>query len=162
MRAITRLRWGRIPDETADASGAAAYRVFWGDDTSCAFLDFINSQTYEEFVRSLWKTVGLHLFYTILAWLKNGRSYRFGSVMANDFGIELERHKSAGNRKVFCVWDDIVIMDEPGVFCIGKKNNNDLWTDFRYLEDDNINLLENAVRIRARRGGDKLSSLLPA
>jgi hypothetical protein len=162
MRAITRLRWGRIPEDVSDTRGAAAYRVFWGDDTSCAFLDFINSQAYEEFVRSLWKTVGLNLFYKILAWLKNGKNYRFGSVMANDFGIELERHKSAGSRKVFCVWDDIVIMDEPGVFRIGKKNNNDLWTDFRYLEDDNINLLENAVRIRARRGGDKLSSLLPA
>jgi hypothetical protein len=161
MRSITRLRWGRIPEEMADTFGTAAYRVFWGDDTSCAFLDFIDSQAYEEFVRSLWKTVGLNLFYKILAWLKNGRSYRFGSVMANDFGIELERHKSAGNRKVFCVWDDIVIMDEPGVFCIGKKNSNDLWADFKYLEDDNINLLENAVRIRARRGGDKLSSLLP-
>ncbi|MDR1509110.1 MAG: hypothetical protein LBS53_05685 [Synergistaceae bacterium] len=162
MRSITRLRWGRIPEEMADVHGTASYRVFWGDDTGCAFLDFINSQAYEEFVRSLWKTVGLNLFYKILAWLKNGRNYRFGSVMANDFGIELERHKSAGSKKVFCVWDDIVIMDEPGVFCIGKKNNNDLWTDFKYLEDDNINLLENAVRIRARRGGDKLSSLLPA
>jgi hypothetical protein len=162
MSAITRLRWGKIPDETADARGAPAYRVFWGDDTGCTFLDFINSRAYEEFVRSLWKTVGLDLLYKILTWLKNGKSYRFGSVAANDFGIELERHKSAGNKKVFCVWNDIVIMDEPGVFCVGKKNNGDLWADFDYLEDDNINLLENAVRILARRGGDKLSSLLPA
>ncbi|MDR1137894.1 MAG: hypothetical protein LBK91_06185 [Synergistaceae bacterium] len=161
MRAITRLRWGRTSEETIGVRGAASYRVFWGDETSCAFLDFINSQAYEKFVRSLWKTVGLNLFYKILAWLRNGRNYRFGSVMANDFGIELERHKSAGGRKVFCVWDDIVIMDEPGVFCIGKKNSDDLWTDFKYLEDDNINLLENAVRMRARRGGDRLSSLLP-
>jgi hypothetical protein len=161
LRGITRLRWGRVPGEEGDARNAVSYRVFWGDESSCAFLDFLDTRAYEKFVRSLWKTVGLNLLYKILAWLRNGRSYRFGSVMANDFGIELERHKSAGGRKIFCVWDDIVIMDEPGVFCIGKKNNGDLWTDFKYLEDDNINLLENAVRMRARRGGDKLSSLLP-
>ena len=53
-------------------------------------------------------------------------------------------------------------MDQSGAFCIGKSDDNRLWVDFRYLEEDNINLLENAVRIREKHGTPRLSGLLQA
>ena len=160
LSAVTRMRWGRIPDSGGAVHSVTSYRVFWGDDAGFASLDFINGRSYEKLVRALWRAVGLKLLYRILMYLKSGNSYRFGSSLANDAGIELERHGKPGER-VFCKWGELVIMDEPGVFCLGKSDDNQLWADFKYLEEDNINLLENAVRIRLKRGGDRLSSLLP-
>ena len=159
---ITRMRWGRIPDEGTDAHSVISYRVFWGDEVGWASMDFVNGRVYEKIVRGLWKAVGLKLLRGILAGLRDGNSYRFGMVMANDRGIELERHDGADGGRVFCAWTDVVIMDQSGAFCIGKNDDNRLWVDFRYLEEDNINLLENAVRIREKHGTPRLSGLLQA
>ena len=162
LSSVTRMRWGRIPYSGGDAHSVASFRVFWGDDAGFASLDFIHGRSYEKLVRALWKAVGLKLLCRILLALKNGNSYRFGSSRADDFGIELDRHNGAGEKagKEFCKWNDLVILDEPGVFCLGKRNDGMLRADFSYLEEDNINLLENAVRLRAKQGGDRLSNLL--
>jgi hypothetical protein len=157
---ITRMRWGRIPDEGQDAYSVISHRVFWGDEVGWASMDFVNGRLYEKIVRGLWKAVGLKLLRRILAGLRDGNSCRFGAVTANDRGIELERHDGAEGGRVFCAWTDIVIMDKAGAFCIGKSGDSRLWVDFRYLEEDNINLLENAVRIRKKHGTPRLSGLL--
>jgi hypothetical protein len=157
---ITRMRWGRIPDEGQDAHSVTSYRVFWGDEVGWASMDFVNGRAYEKIVRGLWKAVGLKLLRGILVGLRDGNSCRFGAVIANDRGIELERHDGADGGRVFCVWTDIVIMDQAGAFRIGKSDDHRLWADFRYLEEDNINLLENAVRIREKHGTPRLSGLL--
>ena len=157
---ITRMRWGWIPDRGNDAHSVISYRVFWGDEVGWASMDFVNGRLYEKIVRGMWKAVGLKLLRRILAGLRNGNSYRFGMVTANDMGIELERHDGADGGRVFCAWTDVVIMDQAGAFCIGKSDDSRLWVDFRYLEEDNINLLENAVRIREKHGTPRLSGLL--
>jgi hypothetical protein len=161
LSAITSMRWGRIPDAGGDVHSVTSYRVYWGDDAGFASLDFINGRTYEKLVRGLWRAVGLKLLYRILTILKEGNSYRFGASMADDTGIELAYHEGPVGKKLFCKWNELVIMDEPGVFCLGKNDDNRLWADFKYLEENNINLLENAVRMRVKRGGDRLSSLFP-
>ncbi|MDR1966516.1 MAG: hypothetical protein LBQ36_07380 [Synergistaceae bacterium] len=161
--AISRVRWGRVPDPSGDVHNVAQYRVFWGYDYDGVSVDFINSRTYDKLAKSLWKAVGSKLMDRILAGMRDGGSYRFGETAANDLGIELERHtQQSRDERVFCRWADIVIMDEPGVFSLGMKDDNELWVDFKYLEDDNINILENAVRARAKRGTDRLSGALPA
>jgi hypothetical protein len=157
---ITRMRWGRIPDTGQDAHSVISYRVFWGDEVGWASMDFVNGRLYEKIVRGLWKAVGLKLLRRILAGLRDGNSYRFGAVMVNDRGAELERHDGADGGRVFCAWTDIVIMDQSGSFRIGKSDDSRFWVDFRYLEEDNINLLENAVRIREKHGTPILSGLL--
>ncbi|MDR1581306.1 MAG: hypothetical protein LBS35_13200 [Synergistaceae bacterium] len=157
---ITRMRWGRIPDEGSDTHSVITYRVFWGDEVGWASMDFVNGRLYEKIVRGLWKAVGLKLLRGILAGLRDGNSYRFGMITANDRGIELERHDGAEGGRVFCAWTDVVIMDQAGAFCIGKSDDSRLWVEFRYLEEDNINLLENAVRIREKHGTPRLSGLL--
>jgi hypothetical protein len=159
---ITRMRWGRIPDAGQDSHSVISYRVFWGDEVGWASMDFVNGRVYEKIVRGLWQAVGRKLLRRILAVLRDGNSYRFGAVTANDMGIELERHDGADGGRVFCAWTDIVIMDKPGAFRIGKADDDRLWADFRYLEEDNINLLENAVRIREKHDTPKLSGLLQA
>jgi hypothetical protein len=157
---ITRMRWGRITDDEPGARSVISYRVFWGDEAGWASMDFVNGRLYEKIVRGLWKAVGQKLLRGILAGLRDGGSYRFGTVTANDRGIELERHDGAEGGRVFCAWTDAVIMDQSGAFRIGKSDDNQIWTDFRYLEEDNINLLENAVRLREKHGAPRLSSLL--
>jgi hypothetical protein len=163
LSSVTRMRWGRIPEAGGDGHSVTSYRVFWGDDAGFASLDFIKGRSYEKLVRALWRAVGLKLLFRILIALKGGNSCRFGSSLVNDMGIELDRHDGAGEKaeKVFCKWNELVIMDEPGVFHLGKHDDSMLWADFKYLEEDNINLLENAIRLRLKRGGDRLSSLLP-
>jgi hypothetical protein len=157
---ITRMRWGRIPDEGQDAHSVISYRVFWGDEVGWASMDFVNGRLYEKIVRGMWKAVGLKLLRGILAGMRDGNSYRFGAVTANDMGIELERHDGAEGGRIFCAWPDIVIMEQAGAFRIGKSDDCRFWVDFRYREEDNINLLENAVRLREKHGAPRLSGLL--
>jgi hypothetical protein len=93
--------------------------------------------------------------------LRDGKKYRFGSTVMSDHGMELERRKLFGsNERVFCHWGELVIWNGPGVFCIGKKDDKKLAASFSYQEEDNIHVIEAAIRMFWKRGGDRLSSLL--
>jgi hypothetical protein len=54
----------------------------------------------------------------------------------------------------------LVIWNGAGVFCIGKKEDKKLAAAFSYQEEDNIHVLEAAIRMFWKRGGDRLSCLL--
>ena len=93
--------------------------------------------------------------------MRDGKKDQFGSVVLSDFGVELERKKLFGSgERIFCQWTELVTWGGAGVFCIGKKDDKKLAAALSYQEEDNIHVLETALRIFLKRGGDRLSSLL--
>ena len=109
----------------------------------------------------MWKTVGVRLLTEFLEDLGNGKQFKFGSATICDEGVELIRRKFFGSdEKIFCTWNELVIWNGGGSFCIGKKGDKKLTEGFSYQDQNNIHILEAAIRAFWKRGGHKLSSLL--
>ena len=93
--------------------------------------------------------------------MRDGQKYRFGSAVISDYGVELERKRLFfGNERVFCRWSELAIWNGPGVFYIGKKEDRKVTASFSYESEDNIHVVEAAIRLFFDRGRDRLSDLL--
>jgi len=161
LDSITRVRWGGTRHSVNGIPTGTTYSIIFGNGSDYASIELRKEAIYSSFVDRLWRAVGVRLLTEYLEGLRDGRKYRFGSTVISDHGMELERRKLFGsNERVFCRWGELVIWNGPGVFCIGKKDDKKLAAAFSYLEEDNIHVLEAAIRMFWKRGGDRLSSLL--
>jgi hypothetical protein len=161
LDSITRIRWGGTRHSVNGIPTGTTYSIIFGNGSDYASIELKNEAIYSSFVDRLWRAVGVRLLTEYLKGLRDGRKYRFGSTVMSDHGMELERKKLFGsNERIFCRWGELVIWNDPGVFCIGKKDDKKLAAAFSYLMEDNIHVLEAAIRMFWKRGGDRLSSLL--
>jgi hypothetical protein len=136
------------------------YSILFGNISDSITITLNEQATFSNFIDRLWKAVGVRLLTECLTGLLEGKKYRFGDVVVSDYGMELVRYRLFGNEQVFCRWDELAIWDGPGVFCIGKKGDKTLNMTVSYQDEDNIHILEAALRMFWKRGGDRLSSLL--
>jgi hypothetical protein len=161
LDAITRVRWGGTQYSVIGVPTGTTYSIVFGNSSNCASIELKNEGTYSDFVDCLWKAVGVRLLTEYLEGLRDGKKYCFGSTVMSDHGIELERKKLFGrNERVFCRWVELVVWNGAGVFCIGKKGDKNITAVFSYQEEDNIHVLEAAIRMFWKKGGDRLSILL--
>jgi hypothetical protein len=158
---ITRVRWGGTRHSVNGIPTGTTYSIVFGNGSNYASIELKKEAIYSDFIDRLWKAVGVRLLTEYLEGLRDGKQYSFGSAVMSDLGMELERKKLFGsNERVFCRWGELVIWDGAGVFCIGKKEDKKLAAAFSYQEEDNIHVLEAAIRMFWKRGGERLSSLL--
>jgi hypothetical protein len=161
LDSITRVRWGGTRHSVNGLPTGTTYSIIFGNGSNYASIELRKEAIYSSFIDRLWRAVGVRLLTEYLEGLRDGKKYRFGSTVMSDHGMELERRKLFGsNERVFCRWGELVIWNGPGVFCIGKKDDKKLAAAFSYQEEDNIHVLEAAIRMFWKRGGDRLSSLL--
>jgi len=161
LDSITRVRWGGTRHSVNGIPTGTTYSIVYGNGSNYASIELRKEAIYSNFVDRLWRAVGVRLLTEYLEGLRDGKKYRFGSTVMSDHGMELERRKLFGsNERVFCHWGELVIWNGPGVFCIGKKDDKKLAASFSYQEEDNIHVIEAAIRMFWKRGGDRLSSLL--
>lgn len=173
LNSITQIHWSGPPYYTVlwgnDASvggfmsplQTSPYTVLWGNDTRYVSLGFLSSTIYTNFIDRLWKTVGVRLLTQYLQGLRDGQKYWFGSAVISDFGVELERKRLFfANDRVFCRWSEIAVWNGPGVCYVGKKGDRKVIASVSYKSDDNIHVVEAAIRLLLERGGDRLSNLL--
>jgi len=161
LDSITRVRWGGTRHSVNGIPTGTTYSIVFGNGSNYASIELKKEAIYSNFIDRLWKAVGVRLLTEYLEGLRDGKQYRFGSTVMSDLGMELERKKLFGsNERVFCRWGELVIWDGAGAFCIGKKEDKKLAAAFSYQDEDNIHVLEAAIRMFWKRGGDRLSSLL--
>lgn len=161
LDSITRVRWGGTRHSVNGIPTGTTYSIVFGNGSNYASIELKKETIYSNFIERLWKAVGVRLLTEYLEGLRDGKKYRFGSVVMSDKGMEFERKKLFGsNERVFCRWNELVIWDGAGIFCIGKKGDKKLAEAFSYQDEDNIHVLEAAIRMFWKRGGDRLSSLL--
>lgn len=159
LEEITRIRWGGIKRSINGIPTGTTYSAYFGSETNFVVIDLGNHQ-YEKFVDCLWKAVGVNILTDFLKGLKTGKQYIFGMTPINDEGIVLEKHNffSANERKHFR-WNEVVIWNDPGCFCVGIKDRS-FSASFSYLDHDNTHVLEIALRALWKNYSPKLSSLL--
>jgi hypothetical protein len=161
LDSITRVRWGGTRHSVNGIPTGTTYSIIFGNGSNYSSIELKKEVIYSNFIDRLWRAVGVRLLTEYLEGLRDGKKYRFGSAVLSDHGMELERKKLFGsNERVFCRWGELVIWDGAGVFCIGKKEDKKLAATFSYQEEDNIHVLEAAIRMLWKKGGDRLSSLL--
>ena len=161
LDAITRVRWGGTRHSVNGIPTGTTYSIVFGNGFNCASIELKKETIYFNFIERLWKAVGVRLLMEHLEGLRDGKKYRFGGAIVSDIGMELERKKLFGSDEwVFCRWNELVIWDGAGVFCVGKKGDKKFAEAFSYQDEDNIHVLEAAIRMFWKRGGDRLSSLL--
>jgi len=161
LDSITRVRWGGTRHSVNGIPTGTIYSIIFGNGSNYASIELKKEATYSNFIDRLWRAVGVRLLTEYLEGLRDGKKYRFGSTVMSDHGMELERKKLFGsNERVFCRWGELVIWNGAGVFCIGKKEDKKLAAAFSYQEEDNIHVLEAAIRMFWKRGGDRMSCLL--
>lgn len=161
LNAITRIRWWGTRHSVNGIPTGTTYCITFGNKSNYESIEVKNEKVYFNIVERLWKTVGARLLTEYLEGLRNGEKYRFGSTFMTDYGMELERVKLfSSNERVFCRWSELVAWNGAGVFYIAKKENKKLTAVFSYEEEDNIHIIETAIRMLLERGGERLSSLL--
>ncbi|KJS30237.1 MAG: hypothetical protein VR64_16045 [Desulfatitalea sp. BRH_c12] len=158
---ITRVRWGGTRHSVNGIPTGTRYSIVFGNGSNYSSIELKKEAVYSNFIDRLWRAVGVRLLTEYLEGLRDGKKFRFGSAVMSDHGMELERKKLFGsNERVFCRWGELTIWNGAGVFCIGKKEDKKVAAAFSYQEEDNIHVLEAAIRLFWKRGGDRLSSLL--
>lgn len=158
---ITWVRWGGTRHSLNGIPTGTSYNIVFGNSTDHSSIELRKQDIYNNFVDRLWRAVGTRLMIEFLEGLRDGMKFWFGATMIEDRGIELERKKLfSRNERVFCQWGEMVIWNGPGVFCMGKKDEKKLAAAFSYQDDNNIHVLEAAIRAFWKRAGDRLSSLL--
>jgi len=161
LNSISRIRWGGTRHSVNYIPTGTTYSIFFGTRSESTTITLNRQTIYSNFVDRLWKAVGVRLLTDYLIGLRDGKKYRFGDTVISDRGMELVRYRFFGdNERVFCRWDELSIWNGPGVFCIGKREDEKLAAAFSYQEEDNIHILEAAIRMFWKHDGNKLSSLL--
>ncbi|NLI41925.1 MAG: hypothetical protein GX421_12260, partial [Caldisericales bacterium] len=152
LDSITRIRWGGTRHYVNGIPTGTTYSIIFGNGYNYESIVLRKEAIYSNFVDRLWRAVGVRLLTEYLEGLRDGKKFRFGSTVMSDQGMELERRKLFGsNERVFCHWGELIIWNGPGVFCIGKKDDKKLAASFSYQEEDNIHVIEAAIRMFWKR-----------
>ena len=161
LDSITGVRWGGTRNYANGISTGTVYSIFISDGDFSDFIDTRKEGIFLNFIDRLWKSVGVRLLTEYLEGLRNGKTYRFGSAILSDHGMELERKRLfSSNEKCFCTWSELEISNGPGVFCISKKKDRKFTVSLSYLNEDNIHILEAAITLSRKQGGVMLSNIL--
>jgi len=161
IETINRLRWGGTQHSVNSISTGTTYHILIGNNVDSTEIDLRNKVIYKNFVDRLWKAVGVRILTECLVGLSKGEELPFGEAVIEDTGMILEKKKWFGeNERIFCPWSELVIWNEPGCFCIGVKNDKKISASFSYQNEDNIHVLEAAIRMFWKKSGDKISGLL--
>jgi hypothetical protein len=160
LDSITRVRWGGIRHSLNGIPTGTIYSVTFGNGSKYTSIKLKNKAIYTNFIDRLWRSVGARLLTEYLEGLRDGKKYEFGSTTTSDYGIELEPNTWITRKKVFCRWNELTIWNGPGVFCVKKKREEKLFVELSYQDEDNVHVLEAAIRALWKRGGDRLSNLL--
>ena len=161
LNSITRVRWGGTKHSVNGIPTGTTYSIIFGNSSSCVSIELKQESIYRNFTDRLRKSVGMRLLTEYIKGLRDGKRYRFDTAVMSDYGMELERKKMfCSNERVFCPWRELAIWNDAGVFCIGKKADKKLSVAFSYQEEDNIHILEAAVRTCLKQGSDCMSNIL--
>ncbi len=161
LDSITRVRWGGTRHSVNGIPTGTTYTIIFGSSSNYISIVLKKEAIYSNFIDRLWRAVGVRLLTKYLEGLRDGKQYQFGSAIMSDYGMSLERKSLfSRNKRVFCPWSELVIESEAGVFHVYKQEDRKVAAAFSYQDEDNIHILEAALRMFWKRGGNGLSSLL--
>ncbi len=161
LDSITHISWGGTRNSLNGIFTGTSFSInFESADDHCS-ITLRNQEIYDNFVRRLWKAVGVRLLTELLEGLRSGQRYEFGNTVIDDCGVEFQRMGlTSWYGRVYCRWAEVSEWSANGEFFIGKRGDRELIESFSYQFQGNIHILATAIEAFKKRGGDRLSSLL--
>lgn len=153
---ISGVKWGGIKR----SSGTTFIITLTSKARRSIGIELKDSTIYSKFIDCLWKAVGFRLLTNMLADLSEDKKIKFGEIAVTDVGIEMKQDLTFREGKTFlCPWSDWRTGSRNGAFCISHKTDKKLSRCLSYLEVDNVHLLEAAMGVLWKDGGDRLSEI---
>jgi len=163
LKDITKVRWGGIKQSVNGISTGTTYTIAFGNNYSMSEVQVDKDFIYTKFIDKLWRAVGFRLLTDMLENLSNGESLRFGDAVVHDDGITLIKHKFiAANESVKLGWGQVQVWSASGDFLIGSVEDKKTYSSMSYINDSNVHILEQAIRMKFKKGGTHLLSGLLA
>ena len=163
LKDITKVRWGGIRQSVNGISTGTTYTIAFGNNYSMAEVQVDKDFIYTKFIDKLWRAVGFRLLTDMLENLSNGESLSFGDAVVHDDGVTLIKHKFiAANESVKLGWGQVQIWSASGDFLIGSVEDKKTYSSMSYINDSNVHILEQAIRMKFKKGGTHLLSGLLA
>jgi hypothetical protein len=162
LDSIDRTRWGGTRQYVNGIPTGTTYSIVLGTTSDVISIDFGSEEAFTNIVDRVWRTVGVRLMTEFLTGLRQGKTFPFYSVVVSDTGLALLRAKLFSSKcdVSFCPWDELLISNGPGFFCVSEKREKGFSAHLSYLEVDNVHVLEAALRTFMKRPANRLSSLL--
>lgn len=124
LDSITRVRWGGTRHYVNGQYKNTTYSIFYGTRENFDTLDLDNEGIYNTIIEKLWRAVCVRILTEYLSGLNDGKWYRFGSALVNDYGVKLKKSKIfSADIEHYYKWHEIQEWNTGGHFCLGKSDN---------------------------------------
>jgi hypothetical protein len=152
LDAVTGIGWGRTE---------GIYLITYCDSQTVTRIETRRENVWSNFVGRLWKTVGVRLLTEMLLGLRDGKKYRIGDAVIDDYGFQLTEHHTFGaNKQIYYKWLKICIWSADGYFYVGAVDNKKAYLKLAYQSSNNAHLFEFAINEKINTDSPRLSSLL--
>lgn len=144
---ITRVRWGAIKQSINGIPSGTTYEIAFGNSATETVVRPKMEHVYTKFTDALWRACGIRVMLQIFSLLKNGGSYKCGSFLVFDDGVQLIKKGffGGGEQRKFG-WSDITVWSSNGSFCIAAKSDQKFSGAASYMSDANAHIFETAIR----------------
>ena len=158
---IRSVRWGGTKHSVNGIPTGTTYQIFVASDQGRSDISLGNFDIYSRSGDCLWRAVGTRILFEYLERLRADELITFGDALIDDTTITLVRHCFfSSSEKVRLKWHDVQIWSAGGNFVIGAKADKKAYATLFYLNNDNIHVLENMIRMFFKTGKMNISSLL--
>ncbi len=88
-----------------------------------------------------------------------GNETKFGDAVVRDEGVTLIKHNFwSANERLNFTWAQVKIWSAGGGFAIGAKGDDKTYSSMSYIDDANVHILEQAIRMNFKAAGARLLS----
>lgn len=161
LDSVAGVRWGGVSRSTNGIPSGTTFSILIFSHSQSIEIELKKQSIYSDFVERLWRSVGVRLLTEFLGNLKTGQKFRLGPITVSDFGVELtKRGFLSKGQPQFCKWHELLTWTANGAFYVGHKDDKKLAAGLSYLDVSNVHILEAAMSILWKQGGERLSSIL--
>lgn len=146
LEEIKGVRWGALRHFLNGIPTGTSYTIKLATGREVLEIDPTSKAVLSAFVERLWGAVCTRLIREMLDALRRGSQIRVGAISFDDNGVFLTRAKFIGSEQVYLKWVDVRYRSEDGAFHLVAKDNERVSAQARYLDTDNVHLLEAAIR----------------
>lgn len=155
---VTSVRWGGTSHSVNGIPTGTNYIISFGSKTKSTTVHIRKVKTYEAIISRLWKAVCIDLLLKTIDSLKSGNKIQYGDITITDHGANIRRKKFLGSGDFeYCKWSELQTFMAEGCFHIGKKGDKKLFASLSYQDDDNVHILEFAIRNKFKKHGLTIS-----
>lgn len=155
LETVSRLRWGGARYSQGGVQ-RVMFSVAFGNQTGLETMQTDQEVVFREFTRKLWLAVGSRLLTELVERLVRGEKVWFGKVAIQDGGLWLPTLRAGQPSQAFYNWSTVSVLPSNGMLVLRHDGQPAASATLSYTDEDNVHILEAAVRV-LNEVGDSVS-----